>query len=62
MRLNEREDKMVRIPEFIKLKIKDMGYGECARLLNITRGYARFLASRRGTRIRQSHLDRIKEE
>lgn len=62
MRINPARDKMVPLPEGAKLKIKEIGYEECARLLRRTPGYMRHLASKGKRRIRQTHLRIIEQE
>jgi hypothetical protein len=62
MRINTEKDQMVLLPEAMKLKIKKMGYEETARLLKLTSGYMRHLASKGKKRIRKTHLQKIEQE
>ena len=62
MRINPEKDKMVPLTEGAKIRIKRIGYDECARLLRRTPGYMRHLASKGKRRIRETHLRIIEQE
>lgn len=62
MRINPQKDRMIPLSEGAKLRIKTIGYEECARLLRRTPGYMRHLASKGKRRIRETHLRIIEQE